>query len=105
METLQITEKVYRLKDLPFNKGYFWSYDFKNASLPLSIIVYQVIENGSYESLIDLVTIFDKNEVFNIYNKTFRPTSLKSSWLNDKDIIVFMDIFFDAVLNGRTNNG
>jgi hypothetical protein len=93
-------EKLYRLKDLPFNKGYFWSYDFENASLPFSVIVSQIVENGSYESLIDLVTIFDKKEVFDIYNKTLRPACLKSNWLDDKNIVAFMDIFFDAVLNG-----
>lgn len=96
--------KVYKLKDLPFNKGYFWSYDFENASLPLSVIVSHVIENGTLESLIDLIKIFDRNEVFDIYNKIFRPACLKSNWLDEKNIIPFMDIFFDAVLNRETNN-
>lgn len=89
--------KEYKLKDLPFSKRYFWSYDFENASLPLSIIVSHVIENGTLESLIDLVTIFDKNEVLDIYNTTFRPACLKSNWLDEKNIIPFMDIFFEAV--------
>lgn len=94
-----MSNKQYKLKNLPFNKGYFWSYDFENASLPLSIIATIIIENGNFESLLTLITIFDKNEVFDIYKKIFRENCLNSNWLDEKNIIVFMDIFFESILN------
>ncbi|MDA8053631.1 MAG: hypothetical protein M0012_05690 [Deltaproteobacteria bacterium] len=72
METI----KYYKLKDLPFSKRYFWSYDFNKAELPLAVIIEQIIKYGGFEDHLNLFKIFPKNDIFNIYYKEIRPHML-----------------------------
>ena len=52
------TEKYYKIKDLPFNKVLFWSYDFDKSELSLFLIMISVIEKGDLVDLFMLFKIF-----------------------------------------------
>lgn len=67
------SESLYRLKDLPFNKRYFWSYNFEKAELPISVIMEHIIKYGDVEDHLNLFKIFPKKEVFNTYHNIIRP--------------------------------
>lgn len=51
-----------------FKRSYFWSYDWENGSLPLSIITKQVLIYGELEEIVSLFELFGINEVKAEYN-------------------------------------
>ncbi|MHB1646027.1 MAG: hypothetical protein ACYCSW_05890 [bacterium] len=63
----------YKLKDLPFPKQYFWSYDFNSAALPLSRIMEQLINYGNFEDHLNLFLTFPYNELKDTYLTEIRP--------------------------------
>ena len=73
MEIKNNNEVLYGLKDLPFNKRYFWSYDFDKAELPVSVIMEHIIKYGELDDHLNLFKAFPKNEVFNAYYNIIRP--------------------------------
>jgi hypothetical protein len=69
------SESLYRLKDLPFNKRYFWSYShaWDRASLPLYLIMEQLINYGKFEDHLNLFVYFPYEELKNTYFNKVRP--------------------------------
>lgn len=65
--------KEYKLKDLPFDRVFFWSYDFDNAKLPLSEILWIIIKKGDIPDLIMLFKAFPVEDMKKIYMKKIRP--------------------------------
>lgn len=61
-----------RLKNLPFNRGYFWSYDWENGSLPLSVIVEQILIYGELDDIFNLFKLFGAERVKNVYYSKIR---------------------------------
>ena len=73
----------YKLKDLPFSKRYFWSYDFNKAELPIGVIIEQIIIYGDLGDHLNLFNVFPKEDVFSSYYNEIRPRLLG----NDKKFL------------------
>ena len=65
--------KEYKLRDLPFDAVFFWSYDFDNAKLPLSKILWIIMKKGNIDDLIMLFKVFSVEDVKRIYYREIRP--------------------------------
>ena len=63
----------YKLKDLPFSKRYFWSYDFDKTELPLSKIMEQLIRYGRFADHINLFRVFTYDKLEEAYYNEVRP--------------------------------
>lgn len=104
METI----RYYKLKDLPFSKRYFWSYDFNKAELPLSVIMEHIIRYGDLDDHLNIFRIFPKNDIFSTYYNKIRPRMIGEDKVflkerpgaipNKSDIrkIRYMDLIFEA---------
>ena len=101
-------EKInyYKLKDLPFSKRYFWSYDFNKAELPLSKIMEQLIRYGRFADHINLFRVFPYSDLERVYYKEIRPVmsgekSFRSYIPTKGDIknINYMDFLFGVFKN------
>lgn len=68
-------KREYRMKDLPFPKMYFWSYShaWERVSLPLSLIMEQLIRYGSFKDHISLFVVFPYKELKDVYCNKIRP--------------------------------
>ncbi len=75
--------KEYKLKDLPFSKRYFWSYNFNKTELPLSRIIEQLINYGNFEDHINLFLTFPYNELKDAYLNEIRPVMSGKAILRD----------------------
>ncbi|MCL4496859.1 MAG: hypothetical protein M1412_00660 [Deltaproteobacteria bacterium] len=102
---LMETEKSYKLKDLPLNKVFFWSYDKEKADLPLSLIMEPVIKKGNLEDLYLLFNTFPLEELKKAYFNEIRPVlsgenkeyyRLRPSVKPNKQSVWLMDILFKA---------
>ena len=96
-------EKYYKLKDLPLNKIFFWSYDKEKAELPLSLIMQSVISKGNLEDLYALFNIFPLEELKAAYVSEIRPIlsgedkeyyMLRPFAKTDKQSVWLMDLLF-----------
>lgn len=96
-------EKLYKLKDLPVDKVFFWSYDFENAKLPMSEIIWKVIEKGDIDDLVVLLRIFPEPEIKKIYIDEIRPIlsggdkeyyKLRPGAKTDNNTVWLMDTIF-----------
>jgi hypothetical protein len=96
-------EKYYKLKDLPLNKVFFWSYDKEKAELPLSLIMETVIRKGNLEDLYVLFNIFPLEELKKTYISEIRPVlsgedkeyyKLRPFAKMDKQSVWLMDLLF-----------
>ncbi len=97
----------YKLKNTPFPKRYFWSYDFDRAELPLSIIIEQLINYGNFEDHLNLFLIFPYNELKDAYFNEVRPIMSGEKILRDGmrptavDLrnVKYMDFLFEVLKN------
>lgn len=91
--------ELIKVKDLPFNRGYFWSYDWENGKLPLEVIVEQVLIYGELEDIFTLFSLFDSEQIKGIYYSKIRDkliTSNKSFVTQDKALAKLLDIIFET---------
>jgi|GEM_PF-5964669 len=99
--------KLYQLKDLPFSKRYFWSYDFDRAKLPLSRIMEQLINYGNFEDHLNLFLTFPYNKLSDTYFNEVRPIMNGERILRDGmqttaiDLrnVKYMDFLFEVFKN------
>lgn len=97
--------KEYRLKNLPFRKGYFWSYYYNTTSLPLFKITEQLIKYGNLDDHLNLFKIFPYNELKEVYYNEVRLKMSGEVVLRDgitpskQDLrnVKYMDFLFEAL--------
>ncbi len=97
----------YKLKDTPFSKRYFWSYDFDRTELPLSRIVEQLINYGNFEDHLNLFLTFPYDKLRNAYFNEIRPVMSGEVILRDgmrptkSDLknVKYMDFLFEVLKN------
>jgi hypothetical protein len=109
------TEKYYKIKDLPFNKVIFWSYDFDKSELSLFLIMISVIEKGDLGDLFMLFKIFSFQELHETYFNEIRPMlsgedkkyyKFRPDMKPDMKSVRLMDMIFKAIkeIKGRQIN-
>jgi hypothetical protein len=86
--------KEYKLKDLPFPKQYFWSYShaWDRVSLPLSLIMEQLIRYGRFNDHLNLFIYFPYDELKDTYFTKVRPVMSGELKLRPDIIITEMDL-------------
>ena len=106
------TAKYYKLKDLPLDKVFFWSYDKEKAELPLSLIMEPIIEKGNMEDLYALFNIFPLKELRDAYFSDLRPVlsgenkdyyKLRPTAKPDKQSVWLMDLLFKTAAEMKLN--
>ena len=100
------TTKYYKLKDLPFSKKYFWSYDFDRTELPLSKIIEHLIRYGRFADHINLFKFFTYSELEKAYYNEIRPVMSGEKYFRsyiptkmDMKNINYMDFLFEVFKN------
>lgn len=87
------------LDDLPFPRGYWWSYSaYDGAYLPLEEVVLKVLEYGDIDEILTLYKIIGVKTVDEIYYKT-RDNLYKK----DKYLVKILDMISDIVKNNVNN--
>ncbi len=89
-----MADKEYKLKDLPFPKRYFWSYShaWDRTSLPLSLIIEQLIKYGRFKDHINLFVYFPYDELKSAYFNKVRPVMSGEIKLRPDMITTEMDL-------------
>ena len=101
--------KLYKLKDLPFSKKYFWSYAhaWDRVELPLSLIMEQLIRCGRFKDHLNLFIYFPYDELADVYFNKVRPVMSGEIKLrpdmtpSEMDLrnVKYMDFLFEVLKN------
>ncbi|MCL5673280.1 MAG: hypothetical protein M1407_01500 [Deltaproteobacteria bacterium] len=101
--------KEYKLKDLPFSRQYFWSYShaWDRVSLPLPLIMEQLIRYGRFKDHLNLFIYFPYDELRDTYFNKIRPVMSGEIKLRpdmiptemDLKNVKYMDYLFEVLKN------
>ncbi|MHB1645055.1 MAG: hypothetical protein ACYCSW_00905 [bacterium] len=84
----------YKLKNTPFPKKYFWSYShaWDRVSLPLPLIMEQLIRYGRFNDHLNLFIYFPYEELYDAYFTKIRPAMSGEIKLRPDIIPTAMDL-------------
>lgn len=82
-----------KIKDLPFNHGYFWSYD-KESEVSDSVIISQVLIYGDIDEICQLIHRYGYDKCKGVFDEKLARAEKKYP-----KTINFLRIFFEALQN------